>query len=43
MKTIGSVAASALKLKLSDSTLVWASMPTFSAGWGIPILTSGPQ
>ena len=43
MKTIGSTPFVGSKLKLSDSTLVSASMSTFSAGCGTPILISGPK
>src|SRR5713226_3208535 len=43
MNTMGSVAPSLLKVKLSDSQLVCASMLMFNAGCGTPTRTSGPQ
>src|SRR5689334_19688732 len=43
IKSTGSSLCSASKEKLNDSTLVNASMLVFSAGWGKPILRSGPQ
>ncbi len=43
MNTMGSTPAVGSKLKLRFSTLVSASMSTLSAGWGTPILISGPK
>jgi hypothetical protein len=43
MKTIGSTPLVGSKEKLRDSTLVRASMSTFKAGCGTPILISGPK
>ena len=43
MNTTGSTPLRRSKLKLSDSTLVCASMSTLSAGCGTPTLISGPE
>ncbi len=43
MNTTGSTPLVGSKEKLSDSTLVSASMSTLSAGCGTPTLISGPK
>jgi hypothetical protein len=43
MNTIGIALRVWLRLKLSDSTFVWAAMSVFSAGCGMPTLISGPK
>src|SRR3990172_2026427 len=43
IKINGSVLDSELKLKVKDSTFVWASILMLSAGCGAPIFISAPQ
>ncbi|MNN56023.1 hypothetical protein D3C81_1709310 [compost metagenome] len=43
MNTMGRLALVLSTLNDSASTLLWASIPRFSAGCGTPSLISGPQ